>query len=74
MLTNLRGLLRKADEARMLGEQELAIWVSGKALREFLYVDDMADACLFLMRAASTSALSRLAQEAELIADRLVTP
>jgi GDP-L-fucose synthase len=45
----LPALLRKAHEARMLGERALTVWGSGKPMREFLHVDDMADACVFLM-------------------------
>ena len=45
----LPALLRKAHEAKLRGEHELQIWGSGTALREFLYVDDMADACVFIM-------------------------
>ena len=33
----------------MRGDKELVVWGSGKPMREFLYVDDMADACVFLM-------------------------
>jgi GDP-L-fucose synthase len=45
----LPALIRKAHEARMRNESELVVWGSGKPMREFLYVDDMADACVFLM-------------------------
>jgi GDP-L-fucose synthase len=45
----LPALIRKAHEARMRNDKELAVWGSGKPMREFLYVDDMADACVFLM-------------------------
>ena len=45
----LPALIRKAHEARMCGDKELVVWGSGKPMREFLYVDDMADACVFLM-------------------------
>ena len=45
----LPALLRKAHEAKLRGEHELQIWGSGTTLREFLYVDDMADACVFIM-------------------------
>lgn len=53
----LPALLRKAHEAKMRGEHELAIWGSGRALREFLYVDDMADACVFLMESGLDAGL-----------------
>lgn len=45
----LPALIRKAHEAKLRGDQELVVWGSGKPMREFLYVDDMADACVFLM-------------------------
>jgi GDP-L-fucose synthase len=45
----LPALIRKAHEAKVRGEKELVVWGSGKAMREFLYVDDMADACVFIM-------------------------
>jgi GDP-L-fucose synthase len=45
----LPALLRKAHEARAHGEKVLPVWGSGKPRREFLHVDDMADACVFVM-------------------------
>jgi GDP-L-fucose synthase len=45
----LPALLRKAHEAKLRGENELVVWGSGAPLREFLYVDDLADACIFVM-------------------------
>lgn len=45
----LPALIRKAHEARTKGDSTLVVWGSGKPLREFLHVDDMADACVFLM-------------------------
>jgi GDP-L-fucose synthase len=46
----LPALLRKAHEAKQRGEAELVVWGSGKPMREFLYVDDLADACVHLMQ------------------------
>ncbi len=46
----LAALLRKAHEAKKSGARELVVWGSGKPLREFLHVDDLAAACLFLLR------------------------
>jgi GDP-L-fucose synthase len=46
----LPALLRKIDAARASGASEVTLWGSGAPRREFLYVDDLADACLFLMR------------------------
>jgi len=42
-------LLHKAHEAKQKGETTFPVWGSGKALREFLYVDDLADALVFLL-------------------------
>ena len=42
-------LIRKFHEAKTAGNPEVEIWGSGKPMREFLYVDDLAEACLFLM-------------------------
>jgi GDP-L-fucose synthase len=45
----LPALLRKGHEARMRNDEAMVVWGSGKPMREFLHVDDMADACVFLM-------------------------
>lgn len=45
----LPALLRKAHEAKQRGDAELVVWGSGTPRREFLYVDDLADACVHLM-------------------------
>ena len=45
----LPALLRRIHEAKEGGSSEVVIWGTGRARREFLYVDDLADACLFLM-------------------------
>lgn len=45
----LPALIRKTHEAKISGHSELVVWGSGNPMREFLYVDDMADACVFLM-------------------------
>jgi GDP-L-fucose synthase len=42
-------LIRKFHEAKQVGRKEAALWGTGKPYREFLYVDDLADACVFLM-------------------------
>jgi GDP-L-fucose synthase len=46
----LPALLRKFHEAKEAGAAEVEVWGTGKPRREFLHVDDLADACLFLMR------------------------
>ena len=45
----LPALIRKAHEAKLAGARRLTIWGTGKPLREFLFVDDAADACVHLM-------------------------
>lgn len=45
----LPALIRKFYNAKVNNETEVEIWGSGKPLREFMYVDDLADACLHLM-------------------------
>jgi GDP-L-fucose synthase len=46
----LPALIRKAHEAKQAGDAALTIWGSGAPLREFLHVDDLADACMFMLR------------------------
>ncbi|HEY0841834.1 GDP-L-fucose synthase [Methylotenera sp.] len=45
----LPALLRKTHEAMIRGDKTITVWGSGKPMREFLHVSDMADACVFLM-------------------------
>lgn len=45
----LPALIRKFDAAIKEGNDEVEVWGSGKPMREFMYVDDLADACFFLM-------------------------
>jgi len=45
----LPALIRKFHEAKKNQQQEVVLWGSGKPLREFMHVDDLASACLFLM-------------------------
>ncbi|MEQ9449832.1 MAG: GDP-L-fucose synthase, partial [Rhodospirillaceae bacterium] len=46
----LPALIVKAHKAKQAGENTLTLWGSGTPRREFLYVDDLADACVFLMK------------------------
>ena len=45
----LPALIRKIHEAKQRGDREVVIWGTGQPRREFLYSDDLADACVFLM-------------------------
>ncbi len=46
----LPALIRKLHEGKIESKQQVEIWGTGKPLREFLHVDDMADACVYLMQ------------------------
>ena len=45
----LPALIRKTHEAKIRDDKELVVWGTGTPMREFLYADDLADACVFLM-------------------------
>ena len=47
----LPALMRKFHEAKMEGHNQVEIWGTGSPLREFLHVDDLAEACFFVMKA-----------------------
>jgi GDP-L-fucose synthase len=52
-LTNshvIPALIRKFHEAMVNGQQQVSVWGTGTPRREFMHVDDLADACLFLMQ------------------------
>lgn len=53
----LPALIRKAHEAKLRGDKELIVWGTGTPKREFLYADDLADACAYLMEKAYSDAL-----------------
>ena len=49
----LPALMRKAHEAKLAGATSITMWGTGTPRREFLHVDDLADACVFLMKTYS---------------------
>ena len=49
----LPALIRRFHEAKMAKAEEVVCWGTGAPLREFLYVDDLADACVYLMNTYS---------------------
>ena len=53
----LPALIRKFHEAKLAGNRPVDLWGTGSALREFLHVDDMAEACCFLMERVSSGAV-----------------
>ena len=56
-------LLRKMYEAKVEGAKEVIVWGSGTPRREFLYSDDAADACVFLMNLSDDALEATLAQD-----------
>lgn len=53
-------LIRKAHEAKMRGDTELCVWGTGTPRREFLYSNDLADACVFLMETCDAQDIGEL--------------
>ena len=51
----LPALIRKFHEAKVNNQEEVVVWGTGTPMREFLHVDDLADACIFLMKEYSSS-------------------
>ena len=58
----LPALIRKMHEAKERGDREVVVWGTGTPRREFLYSDDMADACVMLMNLADDRFDAMLAQ------------
>lgn len=52
-------LMRKMHEAKVQGASEVVVWGSGKPRREFLYNEDMADACVYIMEKVNFSDLAK---------------
>ncbi|WP_346770874.1 GDP-L-fucose synthase [Bradyrhizobium sp. 44] len=50
-------LIRRFHEAKLAGAESVIVWGTGTPRREFLYVDDMADACVHLMKTYSSAEL-----------------
>jgi len=53
----LPALIRKAHEAKTQGDAVLPVWGTGTPRREFLYIDDLADACVFLMECGTADGI-----------------
>lgn len=62
----LPALLRRIHEAKEAGAESVTIWGSGEPLREFLHVDDLADACVLLMKTYSQPQLVNIGSGEEL--------
>jgi GDP-L-fucose synthase len=50
-------MIRKFEDAKNKREEKMVLWGTGKPEREFLFVDDLADACLFLMNNYNDSSI-----------------
>ena len=59
----LPALIRKTHEAKLRGDEEMVVWGTGTPRREFLYSDDMADACVYLMSLPDKKFISLLTNE-----------
>jgi GDP-L-fucose synthase len=53
----LPALICKAHKAKVSGDKQLIVWGSGKPMREFLYVDDAADALIYMMEKKLTEGI-----------------
>ena len=62
----LPALIRKAHEAKLAGARDFTIWGSGTPLREFLHVDDLADALVFLAQNYSAPDIVNIGSGAEI--------
>lgn len=59
-------LMRRFHEAKHTGAEQVEVWGTGTPLREFLHVDDMADACIFLLKSYSDDQHVNVGSGAEL--------
>ncbi len=69
----LPALIRRFHEAKEAGLQEVVCWGTGSPLREFLYVDDLAEACIFLMNHYSSDETVNVGTGKELSIKELTT-
>ena len=58
----LPALIRKMHEARLRGDSEMVVWGTGTPRREFLYSNDMADACVYLMNLSDEKFVSLMSE------------
>ncbi len=69
----LPGLLRKVHEAKVAGAEQVQVWGSGKPRREFLHVDDCADALVHLLKTYSAEELINVGTGSDLSISELFT-
>lgn len=58
-------LIKKVHEAKIKNEKSIVIWGNGKAKRELIYVDDIADACLFFLKKKTKESLINIGSSYE---------
>jgi GDP-L-fucose synthase len=68
----LPALIRKAHEAKARGDAEIIIWGTGTPRRDFLHVDDCADACVHLMKVYSGAEHVNIGSGGDLSIDELI--
>lgn len=69
----LPALIRKVHEAKVRGDDTITVWGTGAPKREFLYVDDLADACLYLMEGFYDESLINIGTGEDVSIAELVT-
>ncbi len=69
----LPALLRKFITAKRNNEKQVTLWGTGSPKREFLYVDDLADACIFLMKKYNEAGLVNIGVGTDLTIKDLAT-
>jgi len=69
----LPALLRKFHEAKKTGAKSVEVWGSGSPLREFLHVDDLAEACFFLMESYNDKGFVNIGSGVDLSIKELAT-
>ena len=65
------GLIRRIHEAKINNLAEVVVWGTGKPLREFLFADDLANACVFLMKSYNSPEIINVGSEDEIQIGRL---
>ena len=67
----LPALLYKAHQAKMNNDSEMTVWGSGKVRREFLYVDDLAEACIHLINIDYSGTMLNIGTGIDITIDQL---
>ena len=69
----LAALVRKFSDAKKEGKKAVSVWGSGKPRREFLYIDDLAEACVFLMQQYDESEIINIGTGSDVSITELAT-